>query len=103
MLHKHDLPYAPAKTTIRESYLMRTAEHDAEFLYGIAKEGAGGPSSRTRSRDKRERGGDSTRGWISNGHASVYRREPFDLFAEGGKAPVGLVQVERAGPLCVPR
>ena len=70
---------------------MHTAPEDVEFLYGI-KEGAAGPSSRTRSRaamGKRAHDGGDVTDEEGDTHRSLYRGESYDLFAVDGKAPVG--------------
>ena len=91
MLEQHGLPRTGGDPTSVREYLMHTAPEDVEFLYGI-KEGAAGPSSRTRSRaamGKRAHDGGDVTDEEGDTHRSLYRGESYDLFAVDGKAPVG--------------
>ena len=86
MLRKHDLPSAPSVTTVRE-HLVRTVLHDVKYLYGIEEESPGGASSHEKAKRDRE-DGEGTDDECDK-HTDLYEGQEYDLFAEGGKAPVG--------------
>jgi hypothetical protein len=86
VLRKHDLPSAPSVITVRE-HLVRTVLHDVKYLYGLEEESPGGASSHERAKHDREDGeGTDDEG---DKHTGLYEGQEYDLFADGGKAPVG--------------
>jgi len=88
VLSKHGIPRAPSRTTIRE-HLHRIAPSDLKYMYGLGAPAEAGPSSRTRGRKRTADDDGSGTDDEADKQVDLYEQEEYDLFHDGGKAPVG--------------